>query len=251
MKNLLLILLVSICALQVNAQEFVDLVDKVNKSVVTIYVVEKKNLGEGDPFLKTSMEGLGSGSVVGKNSQHVLTASHVVNNATKIIVVLQDGREFNAKTIRSSQISDVALLKLEKPAQGIIPLTIGNSDSVRIGEDVFVIGAPLGLSHSVSKGIISGKHLEDNMSGDFVRMEFLQTDASINQGNSGGPMFNMKGEIIGIVSSILSFSGGFEGLGFAASSNIAKTLLTQRGSVWFGIALQRQNILPETVLKAL
>lgn len=87
----------------------------------------------------------------------------------------------------------------------------------------------------MSKGIISGKHSEKELTSDMKMMEFFQTDASINQGNSGGPMFNMKGEVVGIVSSILSFSGGFEGLGFAASSNIAKQILLQQGSAWFGL----------------
>ncbi len=235
MKKIFTIIMLLAFGFALNAQSFVDLVEEVNKSVVTIYVMEKKNPGQGDPYKKVSMEGLGSGSIVGEFGMYVLTASHVVDNATKIVVELYDGRKVGAKIFRTSKIADVALLKLDRPVAGIKPAIIGNSDSVRIGEDVFVIGAPLGLTHSVSKGIISGKHLEDNMSANFMRMEFLQTDASINQGNSGGPMFNMKGEVIGIVSSILSFSGGFEGLGFAATSNIAKTLLTQRGTAWFGI----------------
>jgi len=145
------------------AQSFVNLVEEVNKGVVTIYVLEKKNPGQGDPYKKVSMEGMGSGSVVGQGGQYILTASHVVANATKIIVELYDGRKIGAKTFRASQIADVALLKLDSPATGITPVKIGDSDSVKVGEDVFVIGAPLGLTHSVSKGIISGKHRKENM----------------------------------------------------------------------------------------
>lgn len=239
-KFLSFIVLFSI-TISVNAQSFVDLVEEVDKSVVTIYVKEKKNTGQGDPFKKVSMEGLGSGSIVGENGMYVLTASHVIFNATEIIVELYDGRTISAKPFRVSKIADVALIKLQKPATGIKPAKIGDSDKVRIGEDVFIIGAPLGLTHSVSKGIISGKHTDEAMSDSFLKMEFLQTDASINQGNSGGPMFNMQGEIVGIVSSILSFSGGFEGLGFAATSNIAKSLLTKKSTAWFGLDILPMN----------
>ncbi len=235
MRKICIFLVIALFPILAKAQEFVDLVEKVNKGVVTIYVQEQRNLGKGNPKGQTSLEGLGSGSLIGEERLYILTAAHVVENATEIVVRFFDGQMIKAKTVRSSSIADVALLKLDQPAKGLTPLKIGNSDSVRLGEDVFVIGAPLGLSHSVSKGIISGKHTDENVSGNFMKMEFLQTDASINKGNSGGPMFNMKGEIIGVVSSILSFSGGFEGLGFAASSNIANSLLTQRGSVWLGV----------------
>lgn len=216
-------------------QNFADLVEEVNKSVVTIYVLEEKNPGYGDPFTKTSHEGLGSGALVGEKGEWVLTAAHVVANASDIIVEFYDGRKVRAQTKRVSNTADVALILLNQPVTDIPPAKIGDSDKARIGEDVFIIGAPLGLSHSVSRGIISGKHAEKKLTRDLKAMEFFQTDAAINQGNSGGPMFNLDGEIIGIVSSILSFSGGFEGLGFAATSNIAKDMLLQRGSVWLGI----------------
>ena len=117
-----------------------------------------------------------------------------------------------------------------------IPIAkIANSDSVHIGDQVFIIGAPYGLSHSLSIGHISGRHLEKNKTSGFVWTEFFQTDAAINQGNSGGPMFNIKGEVIGIVSYIITESGGFQGLGFAATSNLTRTLLFEQGSPYLGI----------------
>jgi len=129
----------------------------------------------------------------------------------------------------------VALITLNKPPANPHIASIGNSDEVRIGDEVFVIGAPMGLPYSLSRGVISGKHAENEFSNDGRSLEFFQTDASINTGNSGGPMFNYKGEVIGIVSSILTRSGGFEGIGFAATSNVARELLTDRGSRYFGI----------------
>jgi len=115
-------------------------------------------------------------------------------------------------------------------------LTMGDSDAMNIGSKVFVIGAPFGLHHSLSSGYISGKlGGEGEISNAFTHLEYFQTDAAINTGNSGGPMFNMNGEVIGIVSYILSQSGGFEGLGFAATSNVANDLLINRNPFYLGI----------------
>ncbi|HBH47135.1 MAG TPA: hypothetical protein DDX98_00755 [Bacteroidales bacterium] len=235
MRRTVTFLVAILVSLAASAQQFPDLVEQANKSVVTVYVLEQKNPGYGDPFTKTSNEGLGSGVLVGEAGEWILTAAHVVANASEIVVEFYDGRKVSAKTKRVSHTADVALIQLDRPVSDIPPAVIGNSDNVRIGEDIFIIGAPLGLAHSVSRGIISGRHSEKKITSDLKSMEFFQTDAAINQGNSGGPMFNMKGEVVGVVSSILSFSGGFEGLGFAATSNIAKDMLLQRGSIWLGI----------------
>ncbi len=234
MKNSVLLLLFMFSVVIVNAQSFADLVEKVDKSVVQIQVLEKQNLGLGSPNNYTSSEGLGSGVLVGEKNLYILTAAHVVANATKIVVEFKDGTKLSARNKRVDKTADVALIQLERPVPNIPAAVLGNSDEVRIGEDIFIIGSPLGLSHSVSRGIISGRHVEYNETNQDRAMEYFQTDAAINKGNSGGPMFNMKGEVIGIVSSILSFSGGFEGLGFAATSGIATEILTQRGRIWLG-----------------
>lgn len=234
MKKAILICLLIGIAFVSKSQTFADLVEEVDQSVVTIHVLEKKNLGVGSPGTSTSSSGLGSGILVGENRIYVLTAAHVVANASKIRVTFKDGTELSATNARIDKTADVALIKLEKPITSVPAAKVGDSDKVRIGDDIFIIGSPLGLEHSVSKGIISGKHKELNETTPAPAMEFFQTDASINKGNSGGPMFNMQGEVIGIVSSILSFSGGFEGLGFAATSKIAKELLLQKGRFWLG-----------------
>jgi serine protease Do len=178
---------------------------------------------------------LGSGVLVGEQNIYVLTAAHVVGNAERIAVEFFDGETVPAKVERIARIADVALIRLAQPPGDPHPAIIGESDSTRIGEEVFVIGAPMGLTYSLSRGVISGRHSEEWLTRDGNIVEFFQTDAAINTGNSGGPMFNYRGEVIGIVSSILSRSGGFEGIGFAATSQIAKTLLLTRSARYFGI----------------
>ena len=135
----------------------------------------------------------------------------------------------------ADKTADVALLKLEEPPRKLFVAKLGNSDRVRVGDQVFVVGAPHGLFHTLTVGYISGKRRHGSLSDELLPIEFLQTDAAINTGNSGGPMFNKNGEVIGIVSSILSQSGGFEGVGFAASINVAKELLINQKPVWIGV----------------
>lgn len=234
MKKTLFLNLFVLVAIFANAQTFADLVAKADQSVVKIEVLEKQNLGIGKPNNFTDAAGLGSGVLVGEDRIYILTAAHVVANAVKIQVEFADDTKMGATLKRIDKTADVAIIQLDRPATNFPAAKFGDSDKVRIGEDVFIIGSPLGLAHSVSKGIISGKHTERNETNDNRATEFFQTDASINKGNSGGPMYNMQGEVIGIVSSILSFSGGFEGLGFAATSGIAKEILSQKGRIWLG-----------------
>ncbi len=233
MKKTVLLTAIALMACSVFSQNLADLFEQNKQSVVTIYVSESVSTGTGDPRTFVASEGLGSGVLI--NDNIVLTASHVVANADEIMVQFYDGESVQAKTTRISRIADVALITLSKPLANPYIATIANSDEVRIGDRVFVIGAPMGLPYSLSRGVISGKHAEHEFSNDGRSMEFFQTDASINTGNSGGPMFNYKGEVIGIVSSILTRSGGFEGIGFAATSNVARELLTDRGSRYFGV----------------
>jgi S1-C subfamily serine protease len=128
----------------------------------------------------------------------------------------------------------VALLQLEKAPKAPFVAKIGDSDAVEIGSPVFVVGAPLGASHTLTVGYISARRRPNSTLGGMSRTEYFQTDAAINQGNSGGPLFNMHGEVIGIVSHILSHSGGSEGLGFAVTSRVARQLLEQK-SFWSGL----------------
>jgi S1-C subfamily serine protease len=145
-----------------------------------------------------------------------------------------------AEVVGSDTVSDVALLDLrgDPPADAHVA-ALGDSDAVRIGQRVFVVGAPRGISHTLTVGHVSARHKPERTVHTFFDTELFQTDAAINQGNSGGPMFNMDGEVIGVVSHIVSRSGGSEGLGFAVTSNVVRELLIDTPAVWTGIEVIR------------
>ncbi|MEE8046997.1 MAG: trypsin-like peptidase domain-containing protein [Dehalococcoidia bacterium] len=216
---------------QVHAKTLSEAFKEVNASVVEIQTVQR-SVPHRAGVTPTSVNGLGSGVLVSSN--RVLTASHVVEVADEIKVLFVDGRERTARIVSSERFADVSLLVLNEPVDDIKPARLGNSDNVEIGDQVFVIGAPYGVSHTFSVGFVSGIH-RDEVFGGFDIGELIQTDAAINRGTSGGPMFNMDGEVIGIASHIKSSSGGFEGLGFAISINTAKALVIEQRSFWSGL----------------
>ncbi|PKP14072.1 MAG: hypothetical protein CVU08_02120 [Bacteroidetes bacterium HGW-Bacteroidetes-3] len=213
---------------QTFAQDFSKLYENAVKSVVTIQV-DDYEIKNGDV---TKTGGLGSGVLI-DSLGHILTASHVVHNAIGIKVKFQSGEVVGAQIVSSIPSIDVALLKLEHIPIGVFPAKTGNSETTKIGEQIFIIGAPLGFEYSFSTGHVSGK-LNKSMLARGQMIDFFQTDAAINHGTSGGPMFNAKGEVIGIVSFILSQSGGFEGIGFAVAITPAKKMLFETSSLWTG-----------------
>jgi serine protease Do len=221
-------LLILCITTSLNAQDLSTLFEHLDPSVVTIEIVEYK---VKDQQLTTS-GGLGSGVIINKEGL-IITAAHVVESANEISVKLQNGASFVADVLSSSTAADVALLKLRTVPPNLKPATVGSSSDSKIGEQILIIGAPRGLEHSLSVGHISRK-MDKNMISNGEMAGFIQTDASINQGNSGGPMFNLKGELIGIVSFILTNSGGFEGLGFAVDIDTAKKVLFDVNSFWTG-----------------
>jgi len=226
--KILYILILSLIYSPIYAQDISDLFEQVNPSVVTIKVVEFKIKNQ---HVAVS-GGLGSGVIV-SSSGLILTASHVVASANKVSIKLLNGNSYPADVISSSAAADVALLQLRIIPPNLKPVKVGNSDNAKIGEKIFIIGSPLGLEHSLSVGYISRK-MKKNLLTNGEMAGFIQTDASINQGNSGGPMLNMKGELIGIVSFMLSKSGGFDGLGFAVDINTAKKTLFDVKNFWTG-----------------
>ena len=166
---------------------------------------------------------LGSGVIVQRDGT-ILTNYHVIDGAEQIQVELTNHRVFKAKVVGSDPPSDLAVLKID--AKDLDALSLGNSDQVRVGDIALAIGNPLGLGQTVTAGIISAKGRATGLSdGSFE--DFLQTDAPINQGNSGGALINTRGELIGINSQILSTSGGNIGIGFAVPSNMAQNVLDQ------------------------
>jgi len=166
-------------------------------------------------------QSLGSGFLIHPEG-YVLTNNHVVENASDIKVTLADGKEYEAKVIGRDKATDVALIKLEKAA-GLPTVALGDSDALEQGDYVVALGSPFGFKESVSFGIVSAKDRSLNST---AFDDFIQTDAAINQGNSGGPLFNLKGEVVGINTAIISPQLG-QGLGFAVPVNMAKALIPQ------------------------
>ncbi|HWG43185.1 MAG TPA: Do family serine endopeptidase [Gemmataceae bacterium] len=176
----------------------------------------------GDEDTPEPRGGFGSGFLVDAKGV-ILTNFHVVDGASQVVVHLSDGRKFISKDVKSDPKTDLALVRIEAPAA--LPfLELGDSDAMEIGDRVLAVGAPFGLTGTVTHGIISakGRSLQLNMYEDF-----LQTDAAINPGNSGGPLVSLDGKVIGIDAAIKSRSGGWQGVGLAISSNIAKNIMPQ------------------------
>ncbi|MBC7474999.1 MAG: DegQ family serine endoprotease [Candidatus Sericytochromatia bacterium] len=195
-------------------------------------------------------QGLGSGVIIDKSGL-ILTNNHVIEGADDISVILNDKRKFKAKVIGADPKTDVAVIKLEKSSN--LPVAIiGDSNKLSVGEWVLAIGNPLGLTSTVTSGIISAKGRADVGIADFE--DFIQTDAAINPGNSGGALINLQGEVIGINTAIASKTGGYMGIGFAIPSNMAKKVMTdliKSGKVTRGfLGIQIQNM-TETLAKSL
>ncbi len=220
-----------LCA-STKAQDVSQLYERVKPAVVVIYTEERKLQRQGNTTAMVSSQGLGSGFMI--SDTQIITAAHVVDVAEKLFVQFLDGETIEANVVSAFNESDVALVNLARPKKNAVWVGLGDSDKSKVGEQVVVIGAPFGLSHSLSSGYISSKISNTKDENPFTNSDFIQTDAAINTGNSGGPMFNLKGEVIGIVSQIKTITGGFQGIGFAATSNIAKDLLIDKKIPWSG-----------------
>ena len=196
--------------------------------------------GDGAPQERRE-QGQGSGVIVA-TSGVVLTNNHVVEKADEITVTTSDGREFVAKVLGTDPKSDLAVLQLQGDTAGLAAVTFGDSSQLRLGDVVLAIGNPFGIGQTVTMGIVSAKGRADLGIVDYE--DFIQTDAAINPGNSGGALINMRGELVGINTAILSRSGGYQGVGFAIPSNMAAPImqsLQQTGKVvrgWLGVAIQ-------------
>ncbi len=239
---------------------FADLAEKLMPSVVNIAttqtVVTKSNpfpnfqFPPGSPFEDMFKEfgtpqerqssALGSGFIIDEKGI-VITNNHVIDGAEDIVVQVNGDKDFKAKVIGADPLSDIAVLQIEA-TEKFIPVKFGDSDKARIGDEVIAIGNPFGLGGTVTSGIISARNR--NLGGTLARYEdYIQTDASINTGNSGGPLFDLNGDVIGINTAILGRSGNV-GIGFAIPSNSAEIVIdqlikfgeTKRG--WLGVRIQ-------------
>ncbi len=210
-----------------------DIYHRANPSVVVIHTVEKGRL-KSDPEVTATEIGLGSGVVVSKDGL-VLTASHVVHNSDAVEVKFLDGTISDAIVLGTVQWVDIAILRIKNPPANMVVAELGDSSKVHIGDQVIVIGAPRNLEHTLTVGHISGKRSSEKYSDPALAPEFLQTDAAINVGNSGGPMFDMEGKVIGIISQFISHSGGSEGIGLTVGINVAYKLLFEQPRIWTGL----------------
>jgi serine protease Do len=213
------------------AQDLGELFRKINASVVVVRAQGREiTAARGVSAFKET----GSGVLMSADG-HVMTAAHVVHSMDEVTVQFLGGEVVPARVVESEPAADLALLQLERVPASAVVARIGDSDKVRVGEQVAVVGAPYGLSYSLSVGWISAKWARNTVYRAMPLAEFFQTNATINTGNSGGPMFNMAGEVIGIVSHLISKSGGSEGLGFVVTIKTAREILLDRNTVWGGL----------------
>jgi serine protease Do len=243
---------------------FADLADKLSPAVVNIstaQTIDQPERGgppipEGSPFedlfrdfyengrprSPQTVQSLGSGFVISAEG-YIVTNNHVIEEADEIKVNFPNGLSLTATLIGTDPKTDIALLKVE-PAAPLPFVNFGDSDAIRVGDWVLAIGNPFGLGGSVSAGIVSARN-RDISAGPYD--DFIQTDAAINKGNSGGPLFNMAGEVIGVNSAIISPTGGSIGIGFSVPANLARGVVdqlkefgvTRRG--WLGVRIQSVN----------
>jgi S1-C subfamily serine protease len=210
-----------------------DVFERVVPSVVVLLTEERKFSREhfGVEEVENS---IGTGFVISKDGL-IMTAAHVVQVVDRIIVRFHNGWEEEAQIVAAASRADVALIRLNRVPENLQVAKMGDSTTIRIGDPIFVVGAPFGIEFTLTAGRISGRRTQAVFTSEVAPIVLLQTDAAINRGNSGGPMFNMDGQVIGIVSEILTRSGGFEGVGFAVSVDTARDMLLKQGAFWSGV----------------
>jgi len=213
----------------------VTLFKRVSGSVVVV-TAESKSPGALGNQGPADVGGLGSGVLISQSGR-ILTAAHVVEAADRVRIRFAGGAVVPARVVASDPLADLALLQVTQVPQDAVAARIGDSDKVEVADQVFVVGAPYGISETLSVGYVSARRTARSEPGDSASVELFQTDAAIAPGNSGGPMFNMQGEVIGVVSRIVSRSGGSEGIGFAVTSNAAKEILLDAPPIWTGLSV--------------
>ena len=210
-----------------------EVFNRVQSSVVTLYTEQRTGLTDREGVAQT-IGGNGSGVLI--DGGRILTAAHVVHSVDKVEVRFADGTRVPARIVGSVVQADVAMVQLDvAPPQGVRPAVLADSDKVRIGSRCLAVGAPHGLTHSLTVGYVSARRSQDHPTLDILDVEHFQTDAQINPGNSGGPLFDMNGQVIGIVVHNITSTGGSVGLGFAVTSNTTRRYLLDRNPIWSGM----------------
>ena len=202
-----------------------DIVKRTAKGVVEITVT---SAGQTSPFGGDgqSQQAQGSGFVFDKQG-HIVTNQHVVDGAESVSVKFSDGSTYAATVVGSDPSTDLAVIKVDATASALVPLRLADSSAVQVGDGVVAIGSPFGLDQTVTTGIISALHREITAPNNYAIADAIQTDAAINHGNSGGPLLNLDGRVIGVNSQIESDSGGNDGVGFAVPSNTVEAIVSQ------------------------
>jgi putative serine protease PepD len=209
-------------------------VNQVYKSARKAVVVIKVGNGQGSGFVYDT-------------DGHIVTNDHVVDAGRSITVTFWNGKTYDARVVGTDPSTDLAVIKVDAPASMLSPLALGDSDSLQVGDEVVAIGSPLGLPETVTSGIVSALHRQMTAPNNFTINDSIQTDAAINHGNSGGPLLDMAGKVVGVNAQIASDSGGNDGIGFAIPSNTVKTIATQligSGSVqhaYLGVGVEAAN----------
>ena len=216
---------------QVTVPESQPAANTTGLSVHSIYELARKGVvkitvSTGANPLGGSSQAQGSGFVYDADG-HILTNQHVVDGAQSVSVQFWNGKSYTAHVVGTDASTDLAVLKVDAPSSVLFPLTLGDSSKVAVGDNVVAIGSPFGLQETVTSGIVSALHREMTSPNNFAIDDSIQTDAAINHGNSGGPLLNAQGKVIGVTSQIESDSGGSDGVGFAVPSNTIRSIASQ------------------------
>ncbi len=223
-----------------------DIYRQSHESVVEITVTEAPQAGFGG-----AAQAQGSGFVYDTQG-NIVTDQHVVDGATAVSVRFSNGATYKAQVVGTDTSTDLAVIKVDGvPASLLVPVKLGDSNKLSVGDGVVAIGAPFGLEETVTSGIVSALHRQMTSPNNFAIDDSIQTDAAINHGNSGGPLFNMQGEVVGVTAQIKSDSGGNDGIGFAVPSNTVKSVAAQllaNGTVkhaYLGVSLGQGTIISQ------
>lgn len=228
-----LVALGMLAAPDAGAQSLRDVFRQVNASVVLIEARGgATSTPAGEPL--AAEEGVGSGVLISADGK-VLTAAHVVQGADEITVRFTTGDPVSARVVASAPFADIALLQLAQVPAGVTVAAFGDSDALEIGDQIFTIGAPYGANHSLAVGWVSARRQPVSVYEDATALEVFQTDLSVYEGNSGGPLFNLRGEVVGIVTHVLAKDGTATGPSFSVTGNVARKLMLEQRRGWLGI----------------